>query len=95
MDDPNTAVRCEMFPGSEYPSSLPACATVRAVLSARPSDASDWIGYQDIYDAARGIIDLGSARDPGKDVSLPSKLPSCLYKYSESGDLLYSDGNPA
>ena len=32
LDDPNTAVRCEPFPGSEYPSSLPACATVRAVL---------------------------------------------------------------
>ena len=41
LDDPNTAVRCETFPGSEYPSSLPACATVRAVLSAGPSDASD------------------------------------------------------
>ena len=34
LDDPNTAVRCETFPGSEYPSSLPACATVWAVLSA-------------------------------------------------------------
>ena len=50
LDDPNTAVRCETFPGSEYPFSLPACTTVRAVLSA-PSDASDWAGYQDLYDA--------------------------------------------
>ena len=32
---------------------------------------------------------------PGKDGSLPSELPSCLYRYSESGDLLCSDGNPA
>ena len=64
LDDPNTAVRCETLPGSEYPSSLPACATVWAVLSAGPSDASDWVGYQDLYDAAGGIIDLHSARDP-------------------------------
>ena len=58
LDDPNTAVRCEPFPGSEYHSSLPACATVRAVLSAGPSGAPDWVGFQDIYDTARGIIDL-------------------------------------
>ena len=58
LDDPNTAGRCEPFPGSEYPSSLPACATVRAVLSAGPSGAPDWVGCQDIYDTAREIIDL-------------------------------------
>ena len=58
LDYPNTAVRCEPFPGSEYPSSLPACATVWAVLSAGPSGASDWVSFQDLYDTARGIIDL-------------------------------------
>ena len=57
VDVPNTAVRCEPLPGSEYPSVLPACATVRAVLSAGPS-APDWVGCQDLYDTARGIIDL-------------------------------------
>ena len=66
LDDTNTVVQCETFPGSEYPSSLPACATVRAMLSAGPSDASDWVGYQDLYDAAGGIIDLCNARDPGE-----------------------------
>ena len=39
-----------MFPGSEYPSALPACATVRAVLSAGPSGAPDWVGFQDLYE---------------------------------------------
>ena len=34
LDDPNTAVRFETFPGLEYPAFLPTCATVRAVLSA-------------------------------------------------------------
>ena len=57
LDDPNSAVRHEPFPGSEYPSSLPACATVQAVLSARPSGAPDWVGFQDLYGTARGIID--------------------------------------
>ena len=38
----------------------------RSGLSAGPSDASDWVGYQDLYDAAGGIIGLCSARDPGE-----------------------------
>ena len=58
VDVPNTAVWCEPFPGSEYPSVLPACAMVRAVLPAGPSGAPDWVGCQDLYDTARGIIDL-------------------------------------
>ena len=58
VDSPNTVGRCEPFPGSEYPSSLPACATVRRVLSARPSSASDWVGCQDLYDTAGGITYL-------------------------------------
>ena len=57
-DTPNTVGRCEPFPGSEYPSSLPACATVRLVLSAGPSGASDWVGCQDLYDTAGGITYL-------------------------------------
>ena len=56
VDTPNTVGRCEPFPGSEYPSSLPACATVWLVLSAGPSGASDWVGSQDLYDTAGGII---------------------------------------
>ena len=58
LEDPNTAVRHEPFPGSEYPSSLPACATVWLVLSAGPSGAPDWVGCQDLYDTARGITYL-------------------------------------
>ena len=53
------------LPGSESPSSLTACATVRAVLSAGPSGDPNWVGFQDLYDTARGIFDLCNARDPG------------------------------
>ena len=58
VDTPNTVGRCEPFPGSEYPSCLPACATVRLVLSAGPSGASDRVGCQDLYDTAGGITYL-------------------------------------
>ena len=58
VDTPDTVGRCEPFPGSEYPSSLPACATVRLVLSAGPSGASDWVGSQDLYHTAGGITSL-------------------------------------
>ena len=58
MDTPDSVGRCEPFPGSEYPISLPACATVRLVLSAGPSGVSDWVGSQDLYHTARGIIYL-------------------------------------
>ena len=95
LDDPNTAVRCEPFPGSESSCSLPACATVRAVLSAGPSGAPNWVGFQDLYDTARGIFDLCNARDPGGGRSVQSGRPSRSCKYSESGDLLCTDGNPA
>ena len=42
-----------------------ACATVRSVLLAGPSGASDWVSFQDLCDTAGGIIDLCNARDPG------------------------------
>ena len=65
VDVPNTVGRCELFPGSESLCSLPACATVRSVLLAGPSGASDWVSFQNLYDTAGGIIDLCNARDPG------------------------------
>ena len=58
VDTPNTVGCCEPFPWSEYPPSLPACATVRLVLSAGPSSASDWVGCQVLYDTAGGIAYL-------------------------------------
>ena len=58
MDTPDSVGRCEPFPGSEYPMSLPACATVRLVLSAGPSGVSDWVGSQDLSHTAGGIIYL-------------------------------------
>ena len=58
VDTPYTVDRCKPFPGSGYPSSLPECSMVWLVLSAGPSGASDWVGNQDVYDTAGGIISL-------------------------------------
>ena len=65
LGDPNTAAWCEQYPGSESPWSLPGCATVRALLSAGPSGASDWVDFEDLYHTAGGIIDLCNSRGPG------------------------------
>ena len=58
VDTPYTVGRCKPFPGSGYPSSLPKCSMVRLLLSAGRSGASDWVGNQDVYDTAGGIISL-------------------------------------
>ena len=55
LEDPNTAVRREPFPGSKSPCYLPAYAMVRAVPSAGPSGDSDWVGFQDIYVCQRDL----------------------------------------
>ena len=64
LEDPNTAIRHEPFPGSESPCDLPAYA-IQAVPSAGPSDASDWVDLQDIYISVKEIFDRYNARDPG------------------------------
>ena len=83
LDDPNTAVRCEPFPGSESPCSLPEYATVRTALSARPSGAPDWVGFQDLYVSTRDIFDARGVRrsavyrwKPGRNVMSAKRKPS-------------------
>ena len=58
VDTPDSVGHCEPFPGSEYRVPLPASATVRLVLSAGSSGASDWVGSQDLYHTAGEIIYL-------------------------------------
>ena len=66
VDTLDAVGRCEPFPGSEYPSSLPACATVRLVLLAGPSGASDWVGSQVLYHITGGIIYLCISHSLGR-----------------------------
>ena len=96
LGDPITYARCEHFPGSESPLSLPvyawpsdsACLLDPAVLqtvltsgtSSQPAAGTS---------AAAPPLDLGAGR------LLESRLPSCPYRFSGSGGLPFSDGNPA
>ena len=42
------------------------CLDVRlSLLSTGPSGASDWVGFEDLYHPAGGIIDLCNSRGPG------------------------------
>ena len=48
LGDPITAAWCKQYPGSESPWSLPLCVAVRLILSAGPSGAYDWVGFEDL-----------------------------------------------
>ena len=65
LGDPITAAWCEQYPGSESPWSLPGCVAVRFLLSAGPSGASDWVGFEDLCSTAGGILDLCTSRGLG------------------------------
>ena len=65
LGDPITAAWCEQYPGSESPWSLPVCVAVRLILSAGPSGASDWVGFEDICSTAGGILDLCTSHGLG------------------------------
>ena len=93
VDVPNTAGQCELFPGSESLCSLPACATVRSVLSAGPSGTGSV--FRISMTLPEGSSTSATPVTPGEDGSLQSGLPSRPYRYSESGDLLCTNGNPA
>ena len=95
MNDPNTAMRCELFPGSESPCSLPACATVRALLSAGPPVFPTGSVIRISTTLPEGSSTSAMPVNPGEDGSLQSGLPNRPYKYSESGDLLCTGENLA
>ena len=95
LGDPITYARCEQFPGSESPLSLPIYAwpsgsaflldptllqTVLATgTSSQPEEGSS---------AVAPPMDLGDGR------LLETGLPGCPYRFSGSGGLPFSDGNP-
>ena len=96
LGDPITYARCEHFPGSESPLSLPVYAwpsgstfllaptVIQTVLASETSSLAP-AGTS----AAAPPIDLGDGR------LLETELPGCPYRFSESGGLPFSDENPA
>ena len=95
LGDPISYARIEQLPGSESPLSLPVYAwppssaflmdsVIRTVLAPRKSE---WLA------AGTSVADPPVAK--GKDRLLESGLPDCPYHFLESGELPFTDGNPA
>ena len=95
LGDPITYGRIEQLPGSESPLSLPVYAwlsnsallmdsVIQTVLAPRKSE---W------FVAGTSVADPPVT--PGNDRVLKSGLPGYLYRFLESGELLFTDGNPA
>ena len=96
LGDPISYVRFEQFPGSESPLSLPVyawppssaflmdSAVVRTVLTPGKSE--------------RRTAEISVADPPaaaGEDRLLETGQPGCPYRFLESGELPFTDGNPA
>ena len=96
LGDPITYARCEQFPGSESPLSLPVyawppssaffmdSAVIRTVLAP---------GISALPAAGTSTADSPIASGEGR--LLETELPGCPYRFSESGELSFTDGNPA
>ena len=94
LGDPINYERIEQLPGSESPLSLPVCTwppnsalfmdVIQTVLAPRKSE---WL------EVGTSVADPPVM--PGNDGVLKSGLPGCPYRFLESGELPFTDGNPA
>ena len=66
LGDPISYARCEQFPGSESPFSLPECVTVRFGRSAGPSSTSDCVDFGDPRSANGGVLDCSPSHGLGR-----------------------------
>ena len=66
LGDPITYARCEQFPGSESPFSLPVCVAVRFGHSAGPSSISDCVGFGDLRSTNGGVLDCCPSHGLGR-----------------------------
>ena len=95
LGDLITYARCEHFPGSESPVSLPVCA-----WSSGSTFLLDHTVFQTVLaSGTSSLLAAGtSAAAPPIDLEagwlLETGLPGCPYRLSESGGLPFSDENP-
>ena len=96
LGDPITYARCEQFPGSESPLNLPVYAW--------PSGSAFLLDPT----VLQTVLASGTSAVPAEETStivppmnlgdgrlLETGLPGCPYRFSEAGDLPFTDGNPA
>ena len=99
LGDPITYARCENFSGSESTIVVACvCVAARFGLSAGFYDTSDCVGSGVLRTAGGGALNLcPSFSDGGGGWGrlLETGLPGCPYRFSESGDFPFTDGNPA
>ena len=96
LGDPISYMRFEQLPGSESPLSLPVyawppslaflmdSAVIQTVLAPRKSER-----------LAAGTSVADPPVTEGEDRLLETGLPDCLYRFLETGELPFTDGNPA
>ena len=96
LGDPITYARCEKFPGSESPLSLPVYAWPSgSVFLLDPTVLQTVLASGTSALPAEGTSTATPPMDSGEGRLLEMGLPGCLYRFSESGRLPFTDGNPA
>ena len=96
LGDPITYARCEKFPGSESPLSLPVYAWPSgSAFFLDPTVLQTVLASGTSSLPAEGTSSAGPPMDSGEGRLLETGLPGCPYRFSESGGLPFTDGNPA
>ena len=96
LGDPITYARCEKFPGSESPLSLPVYAWPSgSAFLLDPAVLQTVLASGTSALPAEGTSTAALPMDSGEGRLLETGLPGCPYRFSESGGLPFTDGNPA
>ena len=94
--DPITYARCEQFPGSESPLSLPVYAWPSgSAFLLDPTVLQTVLASGTSVLPAEGTSTAAPPMDSGEGRLLETGLPGCPYRFSESGGLPFTDGNLA
>ena len=96
LGDPITYARCEQFPGSESPLSLPVYAWPSgSAFLLDPTVLQTMLASGTSALPAEGTSTAAPPMTSGDGRLLETGLPGCPYRFSESGGLPFTDGNPA
>ena len=96
LGDPITYERCEQLPGLESPLSLPVYAWPSgSAFLLDPTVLQTVLASGTFALPAEGTSTAAPLMASGDGRLLETGLPGCPYRFSESGGLPFTDGNPA
>ena len=96
LGDPITYARCEQLPGSESPLSLPVYAWPSgSAFLVDPTVLQTVLAPGTSALPAEGTSTAAPPIASGEGRLLETGLPGCPYRFSESGELPFTGGNPA